>query len=352
MKNNINDLNLKYAYETQPVYSLKEQLGLKSEDDLNSLKSLAGTEDVIKWLTSPENFKMLLTALPAADFDLFSRAAETTFLQDEQLFLPRHASLTAFSLMTPFAVKGTVYCVVPSELKNLWHDLKRLNFSDYKRKRDMIDAYAHACVKLYGALSLDEFVEIFNLESGGKTDKKEAEGYLYELADGEYYRQEEGLLLHALLPLENAQGYIEARQGIPRYLPQHEKMLQFGEGAYYDVFHELEIFRLETEDRLRAADEEGAEQKAYILTDTLYMTLTCELADEEHSELFGEFGLSEDTARIRELKNNVRLWADYGHTPNELFEMIRKGAYKPERNGPCPCGSGKKYKKCHFQTVT
>jgi hypothetical protein len=73
MDNNYNDLNLKYTYEGQPVYSLREQLALRSEADRKSLISLAGTEDVAGWLTEPEHFKMLLSALPAADFDLFER---------------------------------------------------------------------------------------------------------------------------------------------------------------------------------------------------------------------------------------------------------------------------------------
>lgn len=338
---NYNEINNKYAIEMQPVYGLKEHLSLRAPEDLASLASLTGTEDVYSWLCDPENFKMVLTALPAADFDLFSRAASSTFLQDDNVLLPRHVSLSAFCLMTAFKTGDSLYIVVPSELKSLWRDLQRLGYADYKKKRDMYDAYSFACVKLYGVISLTELVEIFNQESGGKTDLKEAEDYLKELADGQYYRVSEGRLLHALLPEEAAEDYIKAREGLPRYLPRHEKMLQFGEGNYYDVFHELELYRLEVEDIL------GDEERAYDFIDTLYMMLSTELCDQTHEELFEAFGLTEDLERIRGLKNNVRLWVNYGHTPNELFEQINRGTYKPERNGPCPCGSGKKYKKCH-----
>jgi uncharacterized protein YchJ len=61
-----------------------------------------------------------------------------------------------------------------------------------------------------------------------------------------------------------------------------------------------------------------------------------------------------------ELYNNTRQWAIKGHTPNELFQEekeylkplpsgplnIPKSNKKVGRNEPCPCGSGKKYKKC------
>ncbi|HWR56460.1 MAG TPA: SEC-C metal-binding domain-containing protein [Negativicutes bacterium] len=63
-----------------------------------------------------------------------------------------------------------------------------------------------------------------------------------------------------------------------------------------------------------------------------------------------------------ELHNNTRQWALKGYTPNELRQAERKhlrllpsnpssipGVKEGKaigRNAPCPCGSGKKYKKC------
>ena len=71
---------------------------------------------------------------------------------------------------------------------------------------------------------------------------------------------------------------------------------------------------------------------------------------------------------VMELANNTRIWENNGHTPNEIFEKFEKPHLRPlpdkpfgldgadifdfktgkkvGRNDPCPCGSGKKYKKC------
>jgi preprotein translocase subunit SecA len=38
-----------------------------------------------------------------------------------------------------------------------------------------------------------------------------------------------------------------------------------------------------------------------------------------------------------------------GEEPNQRQKSPRKTAAKIGRNEPCPCGSGKKYKKCHGQ---
>jgi hypothetical protein len=74
--------------------------------------------------------------------------------------------------------------------------------------------------------------------------------------------------------------------------------------------------------------------------------------------------LNEFLQLVTELSNNSRLWVNGGHTPREMFEKYDKPNLRPlpkepfmtnpqqvrsdkvGRNEPCPCGSGKKYKKC------
>jgi len=71
--------------------------------------------------------------------------------------------------------------------------------------------------------------------------------------------------------------------------------------------------------------------------------------------------------KLNAVHNNIRMWVLKGHTPNEALEEEKKRLqrlaekeYRPGsvgeqtvvkgeqvgRNDPCPCGSGKKYKKC------
>ncbi|KJS72629.1 MAG: hypothetical protein JL56_12770 [Desulfotomaculum sp. BICA1-6] len=73
------------------------------------------------------------------------------------------------------------------------------------------------------------------------------------------------------------------------------------------------------------------------------------------------------TGEVIDLSNNTRMWILKGYTPEELFHEDKErllplpavaaaetGAKvidirtrtKVGRNDPCPCGSGKKYKKC------
>jgi len=61
----------------------------------------------------------------------------------------------------------------------------------------------------------------------------------------------------------------------------------------------------------------------------------------------------EFTKMLVEFLNNSRLYSNRGYTPNELREQFGARSIQPVRttekvgrNDPCPCGSGKKYKKC------
>jgi preprotein translocase subunit SecA len=56
-----------------------------------------------------------------------------------------------------------------------------------------------------------------------------------------------------------------------------------------------------------------------------------------------------ETPQGREVKQEVdRIGDDV--RPGEVGRpvTVKKAGKKPGRNDPCPCGSGKKYKKCHY----
>ncbi|TMA32912.1 MAG: hypothetical protein E6J79_18640, partial [Deltaproteobacteria bacterium] len=40
---------------------------------------------------------------------------------------------------------------------------------------------------------------------------------------------------------------------------------------------------------------------------------------------------------------------EHGAQDPQKVETVRRDGAKVGRNDPCPCGSGKKYKKCHGQ---
>ena len=338
--------NRQLADRGEPVFALTAILERKDAEVKARLRQLAGSDDLAAWLTEPNNLKMLLMALPSADFALFQKAAEVPFLKEQEVFLPMHGGLIGFCLLQPYLVQEEIYLVVPTELRNLWQDIKKTDFPRRKQLRDTVDAYAQAAVKLYGAIRLSDFGEMLRRRAETKLTQ-EAEGLLRELADGTYYAIEGETLLHRGLTLEEAAPYLEAQNTVPRYLPVHEKLLRLGDGDYYDVFHELELWRLEVEAQYRETGEEAAAEKATAFADTLYAVLRVDPGEEKHDELFAAFGIEPDEARVREMRQKTRLWCLAGNTPEELLQEWRDGKLKPAVNAPCICGSGRKFKRCH-----
>jgi len=342
----IDERNRALADKGEPVFALAVILERRGKEARDRLRQITGAENLYRWLTDAKNLTMLLMALPPADYALFARAAEAPFIQEKEVFLPMHSGLIGFCLLQPYLVGEELYLVVPTEIRNLWGELKKTGLPRRKQLHDTLDAYAQAAVKLYGALALSDFDEMLRLRTEVRLNT-EAETVLRDLADDTYYRLEDGLLIHRGMTPADAVPYLAAREGLPRYLPVHDKLLRLGDGDYYDVFHELEIWRLEAEDSFRQAGEEDPEEKATAFSDTLYAVLRMELGTEDHSALFEQFGLEPDEARVAEIKKQVRLWCLGGNTPAELLAEYEAGRLKPRVNGPCICGSGIKFKKCH-----
>ena len=342
----MDELNRRMADKGEPVFALAAVLERRGKEARDRLKQLTGASNLYAWLTDAKNLSMVLMALPSADYALFTKAAEAPFIKEKDVFLPLHSGLIGFCLLQPYQVEEELYLVVPTEIRNLWRELKNTDLPRRKQLHDVLDAYAQAAVKLYGVLSLADFGEMLRMRSEVRLNA-EAEAMLRSLGDGTYFTVTEDQLLHRGLTPAEAAPYLEAREGLPRYLPPHEKLLRLGDGDYYDVFHELELWRLEAEEAYRAEGDGEAEEKATAFVDTLYTVLSMELGPEDHGPLFTQFGLKQDEARVEEIKKQVRLWCLGGNTPAELLEEYAAGRLKPRVNGPCICGSGKKFKKCH-----
>ena len=82
------------------------------------------------------------------------------------------------------------------------------------------------------------------------------------------------------------------------------------------------------------------------------------LADTHRAELAPPLVALQDAGRglIDDVARETALWPAFHELPpvqlppiplGSLREPIRRDETKVGRNDPCPCGSGRKYKKCH-----
>ncbi|NMB41718.1 MAG: hypothetical protein GX996_07260 [Firmicutes bacterium] len=236
--------------------------------------------------------------------------------------------------------------------------------------------YVISLTHLYGLVHRDKVVEIFNRQNKEKTDitvmKNIMDNPPEELAEnfvefyGDYFVHE------TIMEFDDFTAQLKQRRGKPLYVPPREELLKYKEDTYFEVTdHYKALQRYITKNIF-----DGDKNAAKLLTEEVQAICQFGFSVQGISDVFNSGGVNfknvsqanEVMQLVRELANNTRIWENNGHTPNEIFEKYEKPYLQPlpdkpfkldgtdvfdfktkkkiGRNDPCPCGSGKKYKKC------
>lgn len=245
---------------------------------------------------------------------------------------------------------------VPDEVKQTYDRLMREGFSQTKDFADLVHRYAQAAVNLYGVISQEELVRIFNTQNEWQTNidlnfavfKKHMYIHVDYCLWGEY-------IVHEDLEendFEGAKELIGDAGDKPRYIPKKTEFLRYSDWTYYENTKQLIDLSRFLLDKCGVSDDNINQ----IMFDFQW-NFAQEESVQEYFELLENNGIileekqvGEFMRHIMECANNTRLWVNKGYTPNELFRFYKTPIqYKKQkigRNDPCPCGSGKKYKKC------
>ncbi|WP_446787516.1 YecA family protein [Macellibacteroides fermentans] len=227
--------------------------------------------------------------------------------------------------------------------------------------RKLLDSYAKAAVNLYGIIRRDDFIDIFNKQNIDQTSREELYILLLPLVfkNGWYCFYKEYIVHNMFFDnFDHADYLLEHQAGKPRYVPDKDEFLKYVIEDYADNDHWWNVHRFMRDVFGYSKDtSEGYEEVRDYIT---YGDGIRELGSilDRHNLIFnGEKQLQEFLNLIMLAKNSTRLWENNGHTPSEIHEILSKRnknivkfptlqRAKAGRNDPCPCGSGKKYKKC------
>ena len=228
-------------------------------------------------------------------------------------------------------------------------------YSNPKAERNrLIDMYATASVNLYGVLPLDIFCKIFNSHGHEPLEEAEALSVLQKTTGREYVIYENYLAFSVGDSVEQlVKTIIKQTEGKPRYVPNNaEEFLKYLDLYYTEIPETIEKLHDHFERVLKNKTE-----VSLVLGEFMQM-LRLGYPLQEFAELIDSFALEYQSpddgdayfALVIEAKNNSRTWENKGFTPREMaslrMQMQKGAAQKVGRNDPCPCGSGKKYKRC------
>ena len=237
------------------------------------------------------------------------------------------------------------------------------NFISQKRK-ELINQYATAAVSLYGAISIPEFVDVFNYYEEEKTDTQEVRQVLSQLAktdDAEYSLFNDMLSGPQFQPEFDDYNDIimdirENQAGKQRYLPNNkDEFLRYVDYCYREPekpYAELKAYIIKHKLTDRGEGLDGIDGD---LIDLHEMIQFGESAN-EYINYFDEMGykfknidaINSFIQVLMNVHNNTRMYYNNGFTPSEIVMFVKLPTQniKINVNQPCPCGSGKKYKKC------
>ena len=257
---------------------------------------------------------------------------------------------------------GNIESVMPEEIAKVIDEIDKDKIKSVQKKYSEVFNYFRACMNLYGIIEAEFFCQLFSEQHKDQDEftLKELMYYLnkYNIHNSEivYYNN---LLVHESLCMYEGDidDILEGREGKEYFVPQKEELLKYSNGyyikktKYYEDLEKYLIKHLKDKKDVQGIIEDISIECVMDIFDIqktmnrLHM-MGLEIKDMKDVQklltLCVEFG------------NNTHKWVNKGWTPADLMKKEMNGGVistvvtsnKVGRNDPCPCGSGKKYKKC------
>lgn len=370
-------INTESAAHIAPVYSLTEILGLKSVTELRELaktlqiknyskfRKLELIFSIIESMQQPDVLQNFFYTLHEIEWKFFQQVAAQKHLHSDKVYINSYHITQSMGLLQSFYHEHKLFFVVPDEIKAAYMKLLETDFPEEKCFRDLLNNYAIAAVSLYGVISQDDFVELFNSQNERQTSIDEIfpillsniyadpdTGYCFwdEYIVGDEFEEED---------FEAVPWLVAQRKGKTRYTPPREELLKYSDWDYYEITPQLIALKSYLSELISDPDE------VEDLLDEIHKMGVMGVRTQEYFDLLNSASIEFEGIKqaekmmqlIVDVQNNTRQWTNFGHTPHEIhfsdktnllpFPSVQPiHSQKIGRNDPCPCGSGKKYKKC------
>lgn len=352
----MNNITLKEAFNKKSVSELKEITSACRVKGYTKMRK-AELVDVCSELVQSEGFfEEHALMIPEKAWNFFKKVAGSDSGITCKNILPEYAFSEKFGFLYVEKKEDGYWITIPEEIKSIYRELKKSGFLQAKEFSDLINNYAKAAVNLYGIISQDEFVEIFNSQNKYKVDIDTIFSVFIKhiYLDADYCLWDEYIVYADFEEddFEGAERLIRETANKPRYIPGKSEFLKYADWTYYEntkQMKELSRFLVDECNVPNTKIEKLMFDLHWKFTESIQMQECFDIL-ESYNVILSEEQVSELVPLMMDCCNNTRSWLNKGHTPNELSRLRRnsqqRSIKKIGRNDPCPCGSGKKYKKC------
>lgn len=267
-------------------------------------------------------------------------------------------------------LEGNLIFRMPTEFKALISSVHTEMDRERRKLIQHVSDYLTAAVRWYGVIGLDRLFQLYKdhhkAETWGQVDDATFRVYAeYASVYGSYFYLDYSLdssLDSSLCSLDEVKVCHELFEDTPADIAEMQEILSSPLPYYQpplqeflseDPFHTratrthkalatlLQKYNQMDFERITDIVEEAcADYKPVGIDESL------RVLDYYGISLPSEGVLKEVIGMLVTISNNARFWVNHGYTALELHSLPQAGSSKIGRNEACPCGSGKKYKKC------
>lgn len=237
-------------------------------------------------------------------------------------------------------------------------------YKEFAEKHQEFASYVSALLHLYGLYTTERFVKVWNSHHSEELTEEEAADIITRLNEWNFqYTFKNDLVESILFDVEAID-----REGLKRnlnvaYYEPTKEDIRYYDNHWLDA-DSLQYLNMKNYVAGKDLDEFRKNSVLYSIVEAAVIGKTGEKLYQDMTKNGFSFADKPDVdtfiSLFNELRKNSRTWHSHGFTVPELnaSNVVRPTnstarkqqpitVHKVGRNDPCPCGSGKKFKKCH-----
>ncbi|MGL5820445.1 MAG: YecA family protein [Sarcina sp.] len=374
----IANLNRDIALKKQSGETLAECLNDLNKDTLKAILGNLGVTKGVSKLKKSEQIELiteklldseflsnLISTLNMSELNAINECLENGSFDITELFYDKYINIVNVGIGLTYLDGDNVKLVIPKDVLKVLKNVDLKTIEGKVAYRHFVDSYMLACGRVYGVFDIDFFINTFNRENEFEINKENLIQYFKDnnnkVANVEL---KDGLLVNTALEMLDG--------GVNKILSfrkdNNVEYKIFGKGELLNFKNAEAITITEAHRQLLDFIKNYTKSRDAVMSMLIELDLTFAISEfniERSLNIVNKFLTEGDIKSNKEIDrlvklligvyDNTRKWSNKGNTNREINiysrlatknELEGNTNKKVGRNDPCPCGSGKKYKKC------
>jgi hypothetical protein len=348
--------NLLDSLKMDALKNIRRNLNLKNMSSLRKKELVAALAEKIP-ASVPEKVQMMDLHQYTAIVAMMTKSG---IMPIEQIGLENVFYLSSIGYIHPSEVENQPVVVMPTEVMKQFYNLNPKEIMTIVNRNQKVSNILFGLVRYYGFMEIEKAHKLIEGYLQEEVDSEWLHNYISYLED--YYgdfRLNDGYIIHETIKeLDGFKQAIASRVGLKYFPISAETMLNVNRFEPFERTEQMVNLVHYLSDTYSLKQEEAVELADRFIYKVQFGESLPDVVKwfGEQVELKSEKDINTLVEKMVTVVNNTRLWILKGHTPSELSSPsaskpatstpVEKTQPKVGRNEPCPCGSGKKYKKC------